>query len=282
MSKLFPVQIYPSQLQEFKEKTNNLAKEISEYLNQKKLSAFKRNDYISIGLGYKSYVDLIDSANSRKQADKGQPLLLFTVTQICDSISQVLCSKVKDLDNEGCSLILRRLGQKESIDHKNTLKSMNNTPFRLGKPMRDTTVSLTKVSDKRIVDELQRMIKRHNVIILSGPPGTGKSLALSKVVNNEFVIDRTAYKSSGHDLNLIKSELEIPVKASNNIFAIDEAQRMLNHELIALTELAFKNIATLIIVTQIKENPDLQAINDVVTRNNGSLANLFIENMNES
>tara|TARA_B100000446_G_scaffold15921_1_gene13470 strand:- start:18744 stop:19592 length:849 start_codon:yes stop_codon:yes gene_type:complete len=282
MSKLFPVQIYPSQLQEFKEKTNNLAKEISEYLNQKKLSAFKRNDYISIGLGYKSYVDLIDSANSRKQADKGQPLLLFTVTQICDSISQVLCSKVKDLDNEGCSLILRRLGQKEPIDHKNTLKSMNNTPFRLGKPMRDTTVSLTKVSDKRIVDELQRMIKRHNVIILSGPPGTGKSLALSKVVNNEFVIDRTAYKSSGHDLNLIKSELEIPVKASNNIFAIDEAQRMPNHELIALTELAFKNIATLIIVTQIKENPDLQAINDVVTRNNGSLANLFIENMNES
>ncbi|MBL0710219.1 MAG: ATP-binding protein [Colwellia sp.] len=252
MSKLFPVQIYPSQLQEFKEKTNNLAKEISEYLNQKKLSAFKRNDYISIGLGYKSYVDLIDSANSRKQADKGQPLLLFTVTQICDSISQVLCSKVKDLDNEGCSLILRRLGQKESIDHKNTLKSMNNTPFRLGKPMRDTTVSLTKVSDKRIVDELQRMIKRHNVIILSGPPGTGKSLALSKVVNNEFVIDRTAYKSSGHDLNLIKSELEIPVKASNNIFAIDEAQRMPNHELIALTELAFKTIATLIIVSQIK------------------------------
>ena len=113
MNKSFPVQIYPSQLQSFKEKTNELAEAIAEALNQKKLSAFKRNDYVSIGIGYKSHDDLIDWANSRKQADKGQPLLLFADPLICNSINEVLCNKIEALTTETCSLILSSLGQKE-------------------------------------------------------------------------------------------------------------------------------------------------------------------------
>lgn len=113
MNPSFPVQIYPSQLKAFKEKTNELAEAIAEALSQKKLSGFKRNDYVSIGIGYKSHDDLIDWASSRKQADKAQPLLLFVEPKICNSINEVLCSKIEALNADACSLILSSLGQKE-------------------------------------------------------------------------------------------------------------------------------------------------------------------------
>lgn len=107
------VQIYPSQLSEFKEKVNELACLLSELLNEKKLSSFKRNDYVSIGLGYKSHNDLVTWANSRKEADERVPLFLFADPKVRDSINQVLCSKVKGLEPRMCSILLSSLEKKE-------------------------------------------------------------------------------------------------------------------------------------------------------------------------
>jgi hypothetical protein len=58
MSISTPVVIYPSQLPDLKRKVEELATAIAESLNQNRLSAFKRNDYIAASLGYKSYSDL--------------------------------------------------------------------------------------------------------------------------------------------------------------------------------------------------------------------------------
>ena len=143
--------------------------------------------------------------------------------------------------------------------------------------MRDSSVPLPITKEKQVVSELQRMIKRHDVIFLTGQAGIGKTLALSKILPTEFVIDKRSAGLRGQDTGLIKADLTMPAKASKGVFAVDEAQIMSNQDLTTLTELAFEHTATLVIVTQILDNIPLLAINDVAKRNYGSIANLFID-----
>lgn len=200
--------------------------------------------------------------------------------------------------------------QIESIEYKVTLKDLNDTPLMktltfpelcgdvylaekpiilhideaheipskvMEKFMRDNSVPLPIAKEKQVVDELQRMIKRHNVIFLTGQAGIGKTFALSKILPAEFVIDKRTAGLRGQDTSLIKTDLAVPIKASSGLFAVDEAQIMSNQDLITLTELAFEHLATLVIVTQVIDNLPLSDINNVVKRNYGSIANLFID-----
>jgi len=125
MKPSFPVQIYPSQLKSFKEKSNELAEAISKVLPQKKLSSFKRNDYLAIGLGYKSHDDLIDWANSRKQADQNEALILFADPKVCHSIRQIFCLKVDALNTPVCSSVLKELSISELTTSTNTYVAAN-------------------------------------------------------------------------------------------------------------------------------------------------------------
>ena len=200
--------------------------------------------------------------------------------------------------------------QIESIEYKVTLKDLNDTPLMktlafpelcgdvylaqkpivlhideaheipseaLEKYMRDSSTPLPKTSEKQVVSELQRMIKRHDVIFLTGQAGIGKTFALSKILPVELVIDKSSAGLRGQDTSLIKTDLTVPIKASKGLFAVDEAQLLSNQDLTTLTELAFEHTATLVIVTQTLDSIPLLAINDVAKRNYGSIANLFID-----
>jgi hypothetical protein len=113
---LFPVAIYPSQLDAFKTKAELLSTSISEALSIKKLSAFKRNDYLAIALGYKGHPDLVESAKFRKNSDTEQQLLIFSNVAIRQSIAKVFCEK---LNLTNIKIILEccdNLGYRETID----------------------------------------------------------------------------------------------------------------------------------------------------------------------
>ncbi|NRB78392.1 MAG: hypothetical protein HRU38_06950 [Saccharospirillaceae bacterium] len=108
MKTSFPLAVYPSQLNAFKEKSDQLAKAIADALSQKKISAFKRNDYMSVALGYKSHNDLINSAKFRHQADDNEFLIVFD-RDLSASIVHVFAGEIEGLTTKLCSQIVRSL-----------------------------------------------------------------------------------------------------------------------------------------------------------------------------
>lgn len=83
------VPVYPSQLAAFKEKADLLADKIKQSLNIK-VSKFKRYEYLARGIGHiKGHDRLIENAKLIAQADKGEPLILFSDPAICHQIGTV-------------------------------------------------------------------------------------------------------------------------------------------------------------------------------------------------
>ncbi|GIC77033.1 hypothetical protein [Moritella sp. F3] len=112
MKSSFPLAVYPSQLNAFKEKSDQLAKAIADALSQKKLSSFKRNDYLSIGIGYKSHSELTDSAKFRNQADENDFLIIYN-KDVTDSIIAVFTAKIEGLSVKLCRDIVINLSKLE-------------------------------------------------------------------------------------------------------------------------------------------------------------------------
>ena len=83
------VPVYPSQLDAFKAKADLLAEKIKQSLNIK-VSKFKRYEYLARGIGHvKGHDRLIENAKRIAQADKHEPLLLFSDPVICNQIGTV-------------------------------------------------------------------------------------------------------------------------------------------------------------------------------------------------
>jgi hypothetical protein len=110
---LLPVAIYPSQLDSFKDKARLLSTAISEKLSIKALSAFKRNDYLSIALGYKGHPDLLNSSKFRKNADTEQQLIIFTNKDIRQSIAEIFSNKIPNITTNDVLLICEDLEKNE-------------------------------------------------------------------------------------------------------------------------------------------------------------------------
>jgi hypothetical protein len=110
---LFPVAIYPSQLDAFKTKAELLSTSISKALSIKKLSAFKRNDYLAIALGYKGHPDLIESSKFRVSSDTEQQLLMFSNEAIRQSIAEVFSSKLPNITANDVLLVCVELEKSE-------------------------------------------------------------------------------------------------------------------------------------------------------------------------
>jgi len=104
-----PFPIYPSQLKSFKEKAKRLAEKITRKHPNIKLSAFKRNDLLSMALGYKGHADLVTSSSFRASSDKEDALLLFSNEKVVFAITEVLVKQyplIKSNDVIGACLML--------------------------------------------------------------------------------------------------------------------------------------------------------------------------------
>ena len=108
-----PLPIYPSQLDSIKTKAKALAVLIAEKLDFKPLSAFKRNDYLSIALGYKGHSDLVESSKFRKEGDKSKPLWVFQNEDIASSIARVFSKKIDGLTEETVLDVCKILSSRE-------------------------------------------------------------------------------------------------------------------------------------------------------------------------
>tara|TARA_B100001245_G_scaffold231302_1_gene211965 strand:- start:183 stop:677 length:495 start_codon:yes stop_codon:yes gene_type:complete len=108
-----PLPIYPSQLDSIKTKAKALAVLIAEKLDSKPLSAFKRNDYLSIALGYKGHSDLVESSKFRKEGDKSKPLWVFQNEDIASSIARVFSKKIDGLTEETVLDVCKILSSRE-------------------------------------------------------------------------------------------------------------------------------------------------------------------------
>ncbi len=90
----YPIPVYPSQLSYFKSFASGFAKLLAERTSTNPLSAFKRNDYLSMALGYKSHSDLIQSTKFRKEADINEELTAFADLALHSRIADVLWEKL--------------------------------------------------------------------------------------------------------------------------------------------------------------------------------------------
>lgn len=90
----YSVLVYPSQLDAFKIKADQLATAIAATQKTKKISAFKRNDYLAQALGYKGHADLVKLAGFRKDADKAESLYIFSCNFSSMLIKQYLSEKI--------------------------------------------------------------------------------------------------------------------------------------------------------------------------------------------
>ncbi len=113
MNLSFPVPVYSSQLDSFLLCADTLAVAISKITSTKKLSAFKRNDYLAIALGYKGHSDLIHAAKFHSQQDAGEQLRLFCHAGITSAIIETYCSKITGLDRKQFVLACEHLSERK-------------------------------------------------------------------------------------------------------------------------------------------------------------------------
>jgi hypothetical protein len=167
---VLPLAIYPSQLYVLKAKALLLSLSVSEALSIKKLSAFKRNDYLAIALGYKGYSDLVMSAKFRASSDKEQPILIFTNEAIKQSIAEVFSEKLghhtykkifslfADLEKSelGSMVIndIRRVINERSLSEANSIASNANPLFYIDEldhyePTRDISIKSPVLDNKK-------------------------------------------------------------------------------------------------------------------------------------
>lgn len=114
MTPLFPLAVYPSQLDSLKERADTFASLISELSQTKKLSSFKRYDYLSMALGYKGHSDLVNASKFRVEADKQEGLLLFTESAIRSSIREVFTAKLPVIDSSVIDAATKKMAEVES------------------------------------------------------------------------------------------------------------------------------------------------------------------------
>jgi hypothetical protein len=124
------------------------------------------------------------------------------------------------------------------------------------------------------VDALKNTIKSNDIVFVTGQPWVGKSELLSAVITSDLTID----KSKGKDARLTEPDFGIPAKAYDGVFAIDEAQTVKEDDLLRLVASSFKNLATLVIVTQDISMIPASSINMIAKKSNGRLINLLIGN----
>ncbi|WP_018984053.1 hypothetical protein [Salinimonas chungwhensis] len=109
-----PVPVYPSQLDTIKSIAKDLADLIGEEVGSKRLSAFKRNDYLANALGYKGYPDLVESTKFRALGDKNETLSLFHGKGLSDSIATTFAGSVPGLTPEAAANICKTLAAREA------------------------------------------------------------------------------------------------------------------------------------------------------------------------
>lgn len=160
--------VYPSQLDTFKTKAELLSTSISDECSVKKLSAFKRNDYLAMALGYKGHPDLVESAKFRVESDQYKPLLIFSNESLRQSIAEVFADKVAGISVKQILIICQKLEKKEtgmlvindlrdiigksSTDEHKTIMSNINPEVRLK----------LKEADQDNDDHLLNLVSRHN------------------------------------------------------------------------------------------------------------------------
>jgi len=155
-SPLSAMSIYKSQLSAFKTKAKLLSTSIAETLSIKELSAFKRNDYLAIAIGYKGYPDLIESCKFRSSSDAGQLLLIFSNESIRNSIAEVFSSKISDVSVSDVLLVCENLEKSElgSLVLSDTRKILEGS--LVDKPVESTenVNSITLLDDRDINDDI--------------------------------------------------------------------------------------------------------------------------------
>ncbi|MGR5540547.1 hypothetical protein ACPV5V_18380 [Vibrio campbellii] len=101
MSKKTKYPVYPSQLKQFKESAKQFAVLISNESETSLISAFKRNDWLSLALGHKGHSDLTFFAKSCRDADTSEELYLFCDDdQLQSAIIDTFSLKLTDVSKE--------------------------------------------------------------------------------------------------------------------------------------------------------------------------------------
>lgn len=141
MTKLRQFPIYPSQLPSFKKMADFLAFEIEKASNEKRLSAFKRYDYLSQSLGYDGHSSLIQAAKFRSEADQNAPFFIANDEKTRNALIYVFCVKHNCIDEHIMhDIIDKALIQPGATNSCSLLIDVSNAPYAVQIAFRESPV----------------------------------------------------------------------------------------------------------------------------------------------
>lgn len=112
--------IYPSQLSDFKVKAKKFTSIIEELSGREPLSAFQRNDWLALCLGYKGHSGLVHIAKSRESADKNAQLVIFSKNRyFTDNIISIFSKKLPNVNLAHIQSAIRIMASNEREERFN-------------------------------------------------------------------------------------------------------------------------------------------------------------------
>ena len=210
------IPVYPSQIKTFKDKADLLARCIKESMGLK-ISKFKRYDYLAEAIGHTQGHDRL-IANSKRiaQADKCEPLVIFSDPAICSQIQSVFQSKYSQEVGSLVYEICKGMGLKtlEEIKYTNSNKSYFmplSEPAKVFDKFKNTN-SLFKVNGYDLNEKENTSIYSKN-IISSGMRGSGNHTLSINNALNACTNNRSFYCLSMYDdINLRNEVSKLSIK----------------------------------------------------------------------
>ena len=118
----FPVHAF--QLKSFKSKAKALSIELSKLVPDLSLSAFQRNDYLSMALGYKGHSDLVVSTSFRASSCKDKELDIFSNCIVRENIINIFSENIPHITKEQVSLCCLLLSENLEIIKSRGIEQM--------------------------------------------------------------------------------------------------------------------------------------------------------------
>lgn len=191
--------VYPSQLEAFKAKADLLAHHLNKSFKVK-VSKFKRYDYLSLALGHNGHDRLIENAKQISQSDKGEPLTIFTKSEIRTTIFKVFSERFPEVGVKKLTTLCEALAMQEAIENMpgtciDDIKQASN---------RETANVLTNVNMKVfIIDPPEGRLDYKSLASLRGSREP-KSFLTGSLISNILRIDHPTINQIDIGASLIK------------------------------------------------------------------------------
>jgi hypothetical protein len=281
---LFPVPIAQSQLDQFKKQANILGDVIHAIIGGKILRGNRALNLLAAACEYSSYNALAISSKGITIAhDASNKLIILTDDRLPTMANNITDYSPIINKSQAIQALLnwRNQTKPRSLGLEMSFRSSDISELITDKDLGGSAESYPPHNDlslkslRSASNKLTSLLIDHDVVLLSGRPGVGKSTLLKEVVDTHLIIDKSMQK--GFNLHLNDVDLNITKLDKNSIIALDEAPRIHPDDILDLIDSCIKHNTKLVIVAQVLGGLPLSSINDLLKYHHKKSTELTID-----